>query len=130
MAYISEKTKKHRNLLMEDLQELKASGYRAFICKNEDYVYGMVTDGTNIVMINGAVFGTGFSTSYSYVTSKENGTGCSNMDSDCGKAKITKEDIDSCIRYGRGYAAAHGARLYTSFEDYIRKRGINSLVEI
>lgn len=121
--YIHPKTLKQREYLLEDLQALKADGYRAFISKDESYVYGMVTDGKHFVSLSGAPYGMGLTLSYNYVPTKGHGCciGSKDMDPLLGKVTITKQDVETCIQYGYGYAQSHGIRLYTNLEHFMNR---------
>ena len=104
------------------LKRLRADGFRVFISSNEEYNYGLVTDGTHMIGINSAPYFDGFTLTYEYVPTKKFGTGVGCLDPLVGKTNITREDVEGCISYGIGYTFKHGVRRYASLDEFMKRR--------
>lgn len=128
---MTSKTARQRKRLMEILENLKEAGYRVFICKDESFDYGMVSDGENIVYIDSAPYGTGFTIGYGYMPGKDFGSSVGyTEDINLGVLDITKEDIEGCIVFGRNFAVCRGIKRYKSLESYLKTYGGGFLAEI
>lgn len=112
-----------RKRLAETLEKLKADGFRVFISLDEEYNYGLVTDGVHPIGIENAPYFDGFVLTYNHVPKEKFGTGVGYLDPFAGKTNITKEDIEGCISYGIGYTAKHGIRRYASLDEFMKRRG-------
>ena len=117
-----------RELLKNELLNLKACGYRVFINKNDNendsYLnYGLISDGTNILYVQFAEFSTWFTISFRYYPSRNHGSGCMYCDSEniIEMQNITKTDIKNIIAYGLAYCRRNHVQRYASLDDYFNK---------
>lgn len=97
-------------------------GFRVFISSDEEYNYGLITDGAHMIGIENAPYFNGFVLTYDYVPKEKFGTGVGYLDPLVGKTNITREDIEGCISYGIGYTAKHGIRRYASLDEFMKRR--------
>lgn len=110
--------------LKDTMVRLRAEGYKTFICKNQDYCYGIVSNGTDVVAVNKASYFAGLSLSYDYKPCKEWGSGCMYTDSSVGLQYITAKDIEACIAYGKNFAARRSKIVkYKNLDEYLKTNG-------
>lgn len=123
---------RQREILIDELRKMKEQyGFRVFICTSEDYCYGIITDGNEIISVNKGTWG-GFLMSYNYIPSREHGSGCGNYDYFAiGKWFLTKEMYDDAVEYGRKFTSKYGIRRYSGIDHYMKdKWHQRSLTEI
>ncbi len=122
-----------RKLLEGQLLKLKKEGLRVFICKNEEYHYGLISDGTHLVGIQMQPFGPVFSLCYKYVPSKCYGSGVCEpkYENFNGYSEMSKEDYLSCVNFGYHYALSHKIRTYKGLGEYMNhKWNANCYIEL
>lgn len=119
---LNERHYQERKRLTETLERLRVDGFRVFISSDEEYNYGLITDGAHMIGIENAPYFNGFVLTYDYVPKEKFGTGVGYLDPLVGKTNITREDIKGCISYGIGYTAKHGIRRYASLDEFMKRR--------
>lgn len=110
-----------RGILIDELRKMKKRyGFRVFICTSEDYCYGIITDGIEIVSVYEGPYG-GFLMAYEYIPSREYGNGCGDYDYFAiGKPYLTKEMYDAAVKYGRKFTNTHKIQRYYCIDHYMR----------
>lgn len=113
-----------RKLLEGQLLKLKKEGLRVFICKNEEYLYGLISDGTHLVYIQMQPFSPVFSLCYKYIPSRCYGSEVSEpkYEKFNGLSEISKEDYGSCVNFGYHYALSHKIRTYKGLSEYMNDK--------
>lgn len=111
-----------RELLKRELLKMKAEGFRVFINTPDEqnyYNYGIITDGMYIVYVQFGEYGsTLFTTSFQWVPSRKNGSGCATTEKGCGYKELTKEMFYEAVTYGRSFARQCKAEQYKNIEQY------------
>lgn len=120
-----------RAKLKKELEKVKAEGLRVFINRSSDYyAYGLMTDGINIIYVQFSDYGIGFNTTFDYVPSRKNDSGCSTLKSGYEYKELSKEVFDEAVKIGKYLALyKYGAELYKSFEQYFRGKE-NNYIEL
>lgn len=114
------KREEMRQFLKENLLNCKKDGLRVFINKDSSYVYGLITNGTDIIYVEtGGLFHNLFITSFEYVPSKKNGSACSTIENGYGYTKLTKAVFEEAVFNGRKQAAQYGAKLYKNIDEFL-----------
>lgn len=119
---------KSREKMKEQLLYFKGQGLRAFISTERPDLhsesYGLISDGTNIMIINFGTFTSGFYPSFEYKPSREYGSSYvpESFDHMLGQPVLTMDDLRECIASGRGYAVSHKIPLYNGLEDYFKDK--------
>lgn len=108
--------------LKEQLLDVKKYGLRVFLNISKDYVYGLMSDGINIIYVQLKDGDNLFTTVFEYVPSKKNGTGCLTCKEGYGYEKLTRDVFNEVVREGRNLAARYGAKLYENLEEFLRTR--------
>lgn len=111
-----------RERLTNELLKAKADGLRVFINKPDEYNYsnyGIMTDGESIVYVQFGECGSyNFVTSFEYVPSRENGSGCQTLESGYAYNGLSMDVFVEAVEYGKNYVKKHGAKLYRNFEHF------------
>lgn len=115
-----------REFLINELLKVKKSGLRVFVNIPgifDDSIYGIISDGTNIVTVCFCEYGsTLFRTSFEYVPSRKNGSGCAIFEDGCGYKELTKDVFFEAVNYGKNFAIQNGAKLYQNFDQFLSDR--------
>lgn len=114
--------KSKRELLTEELLRVKKEGLRVFINEPDEYNYynyGLMTDGTNIIYVQFGEYGSClFVTSFEWIPSRENGSGCQTIKGGMGYEHLSKDVFDDAVKYGKRFAKKCHAECYKSFEQF------------
>lgn len=112
-----------RKLLERQLLKLKKEGLRVFICKNEEYHYGLISDGMHLVGIQMQPFGPVFSLYYKYVPNNKYGSCVSERkyENYNGRSEISMEDYISCKNFGHAFVCSHNLVAYKDLNKYMDK---------
>lgn len=80
-----------------------------------------MTDGINIIYVQFSEYGIGFTTTFRYVPSRKDGSGCSTLENGYEYEELSKEVFDEAVKIGKHLALhKYRAELYKSFEQYFR----------
>lgn len=115
--------------LKKELKKVKSEGLRVFINRSSDCAYGIMTDGINIIYVQFSEYGIGFKTTFDYIPSEKNGSGCSTLERGYEYKELSKEVFDEAVKVGKNLAHKYRAKLYKSFEQYFKDKE-NKYVEL
>lgn len=110
-----------KEALKKELLKAKSEGLRVFINNLYGCVYGIMTDGTNIIYVEFADYSYGFKTTFEYVPNINIGCGCATLDEGCYYKELNKEIFLEAVNIGKKRAFVYGAELYRSFEQYLKR---------
>lgn len=111
-----------KKYLRSQLLNCKEEGLRVFISRSEDYAYGLITDGTSIIYVQIESLSNLFTTTFQYVPSRKNGTGCCTMEQGCGYKQLTRKVFEEAVHHGKIQASKYHATLYTGIDQYLNDR--------
>lgn len=116
--------KEKRHLLIRQLKKLKKEGLRVFVSRNEEYCYGLLSDGMSIVSIYMQPYFSVFALAYKYVPTRKYGDGISlsKYENYNGDAEISRQDFQACVCHGKGFALTHGIKTYKDLDMYMRDK--------
>ena len=122
-----EQRKLWREELINAMQKLTKQGFRCFIVKNSDYVYGnIITPSDNVLYVQWEWIGWRFS--FCYVPSRNNGSGCR-----CIKQAFPEVNASVVLQNeqeGLAHARKLKATLFKSSKDFFDAWHRESLVEV
>lgn len=122
-----------RARLKENLLKCKAESLRVFICKSQDYAYGIITDGTeNIIYVQTNAYDRNlFAPSFEYVPSRKTGSCCSAVEQGYGYTKLSKNMFNESVLVGKKNAASFHATLYKNIDEFLADpRNKNEYIEL
>lgn len=115
-----------REKLLADLKVCKEQGLRAFINKDNSHsCYGFVTDGVSVIGIFFDEYDSmRYDPSFTYVPDQKTGSGCKILnEKDSLLEHFSKKEFDKCVEKGKSLAREYGAKLYSSYEGYMKQYG-------
>ncbi len=110
--------KQKREKLTKELLKVKNEGIRTFINRHDDFAYGIMTDGINIIGMQFSECGNGFTTSFEYVPNRKTGSACRTSKNGYEYKELSKNVFFESVQNGKILAWEYGATLYRNFEQY------------
>lgn len=122
--------KQKREKLTKELLKVKNEGIRTFINKSDDFAYGIMTDGINIIYAQLSDCGIGFTTLFVYVPNYTTGDKCSTLERGNEYKELSKEVFFKSVRNGKAFAWKIKATLYRNFEQYFNDKKKKNYIEL
>lgn len=110
-----------KEALKKELLKAKSEGLRVFINNLYGCVYGIMTDGTNIIHVRFEDDFNGLITTFEYVPNINIGCGCATLDEGCYYKELNKEIFLEAVNAGKKRAFVYGAECYKSFQQYLKR---------
>lgn len=118
---VAERNANKRERLTNELLKVKTEGLRVFINTpdvHNYFNYGLITDGKNIIGVNFAEYGSGFTTTFDYVPTKNCGSGCATLESGYQYTELSKEVFEEAVKDGKRFAMKLGAIFYRDIDHF------------